>query len=119
MGRTYASNIFVLDALYKFNRKSSLRGEVQYLYSEDYEKDWVAGLLEFSFAPHWSVSVSDMYNHGTSKKHYYNGSVSYSLKNSRIQVSYGRNRAGYICSGGVCRYQPAYTGANITLTSSF
>lgn len=117
--KTYASNIFVLDALYKFDRKKSVRAEVQYLYSEDYEKDWVAGLVEFNLAPHWSFSVSDMYNHGTSKVHYYSGSVSYTQKNTRLQLSYGRNRAGYVCSGGVCRYTPAYTGANLTLTTSF
>lgn len=116
---TYASNIFVLDNTYKFNRKTSLRVELQYLYSTDYEKDWMAGLVELSFAPKWSVSVSDMYNHGKTKIHYYNASVSYSASRTRIQLGYGRNRAGYVCSGGVCRYTPAYTGANLTVTSSF
>ena len=117
--RTYASNIFVLDALYKFDRKKSIRAEVQYLYSEDYEKDWIAGLVEFSLAPHWSFTISDMYNLGTTDTHYYNGSVSYTRKKTRLQLSYGRNRAGYICSGGVCRYTPAYTGANLSITTSF
>lgn len=117
--RTYASNIFVLDGQYKFNRKTSLRAEVQYLYSEEYEKDWIAGLVEFSMAPRWSVSVSDMYNLGTTKVHYYNASVSYTQKSTRLQLSYGRNRAGFVCSGGVCRYTPAYTGASLTLTTSF
>ena len=117
--KTYASNIFVYDMTYKFDRKTSIRGELQYLYSEDYEKDWMAALIEVNFAPHWSVSVSDMYNHGKTEIHYYNGSVSYTFERTRIQVNYGRNRAGYVCSGGVCRYTPAYTGAGITLTTSF
>ena len=116
---TYASNIFVLDNTYKINRKMALRMELQYLYSSDYEKDWMAALVEFSIAPRWSFSVSDMYNNGSTKIHYYNGSVSYTKKNTRVQLGYGRNRAGYICSGGVCRYSPAYTGANLVLTSSF
>lgn len=117
--KTYASNIFVYDMTYKFDRKTSIRAELQYLYSEDYEKDWMAALVEVNFAPHWSVSVSDMYNHGKTEIHYYNGSISYTLNRTRIQVIYGRNRAGYVCSGGVCRYTPAYTGAGITLTTSF
>lgn len=117
--KTYASNIFVVDNTYKFNSKMALRAELQYLYSTDYEKDWMAALLEFSMAPRWSVSVSDMYNHGTTKVHYYTASVSYTRKNTRVQLSYGRNRAGYVCSGGVCRYTPAYTGANLVVTSSF
>lgn len=117
--RTYVSNIIVADVTYKFNRKKSLRAEVQYLLSNDYEGDWVAGLVELGLAPHWSIFVSDMYNQGSTKINYYNGGFSYTKKRTRIQLSYGRNRAGYICSGGVCRYSPAYTGCNLAITSSF
>ena len=122
------AHIFVGDVTHKFNRKSSLRFEVQYLLSGDdksewdgmhSEGDWVAGLVEFSLAPSWSVYVQDMYNLGQSKTHYYNGGFSYTHNRTRVQLSYGRNRAGYICSGGVCRYSPAYTGINLVLTSSF
>lgn len=117
--RTYVSNIFVADVTYKFDRTKSLRAEFQYLLSNEYECDWVAGLLEFGMAPHWSIFFSDMYNHGKTKVNYYNGGFSYTKNRTRIQISYGRNRAGYICSGGVCRYSPAYTGCNVSITSSF
>ncbi len=122
------AHIFVGDVTHKFNRKMSLRFEVQYLLSGDdksewdgmhSEGDWVAGLVEFSLAPRWSFYVQDMYNIGQSKTHYYNGGFSYTYNRTRVQLSYGRNRAGYICSGGVCRYSPAYTGVNLVLTSSF
>ena len=122
------AHIFVGDVTHKFNRKMSLRFEVQYLLSGDEqsewdgmhsEGDWVAGLVEFSLAPHWSFYVQDMYNIGQSKMHYYNGGFSYTHNRTRVQLSYGRNRAGYICSGGVCRFSPAYTGVNLMLTSSF
>ena len=116
---TYVSNIFVGDVMYKINKKFSLRMEAQYLLSNDYEGDWVAGLVEFNVAPHWSVFFSDMYNLGTTKTNYYNGGLSFTHSRTRVQVSYGRNRAGYVCSGGVCRYQPAYTGVNLMLTTSF
>ncbi len=129
--KTAASNIFVVDALYKIDRKNSLRFEVQYLLGEKYEGgfpkryegDWVAALVEYNIAPQWSIFASDMYNHGNAqtdnRKHYYNGGFSFTHHRTRIQLSYGRNRAGYICSGGVCRYTPAYTGFNLSLTSSF
>ena len=124
----HQAHIFVADVTHKFNRKASLRFELQYLLSGDEkyewdgrhsEGDWVAGLVEFNFAPHWSVYVQDMYNIGQSKMHYYNGGFSYTHNRTRVQLSYGRNRAGYICSGGVCRFSPAYTGVNLVLTSSF
>ena len=116
---TYVSNIFVGDVMYKINKKFSLRAEAQYLLSNDPEGDWVAGLVEFNFAPHWSVFFSDMYNIDKTKTNYYNGGLSFTHNRTRVQVSYGRNRAGFVCSGGVCRYQPAYTGANLMLTTSF
>lgn len=116
---TELSHIIVGDFLYKFTPMFSLRLELQYLTSKEGEKDWMAGLLEASFAPKWSVFVSDMYNHGSSKLHYYNAGVSFAHSRTRLQLSYGRNREGYVCSGGVCRIQPAYTGANFAMTISF
>jgi hypothetical protein len=113
------SHIVVADMLYKWTPTLSTRLELQYLASKDYQKDWMAALLEVSFAPHWSVFASDMYNHGDTGLHYYNAGVSYVFQNIRVAAGYGRYRAGFICSGGVCREIPAYTGANISLTASF
>jgi len=124
----HQAHIFVGDVTHKFNRKMSLRFELQYLLSGDEqsewdgihsEGDWAAALVEFNLAPHWSFYVQDMYNIGQSKTHYYNGGFSYTYNRTRVQLSYGRNRAGYVCSGGVCRFSPAYTGVNLVLTSSF
>lgn len=121
----FNSHIFVYDMTYKFNSKHSLRGELQYLigddheYGRDNEGDWAAVLLEYNLAPDWSIYVSDMYNVDMTKVHYYNAGFSYTKGRTRIQLSYGRNKAGYICSGGVCRYTPAYTGFNLSVTSSF
>ena len=116
---TWKSNIFVADMLYKWTPTLSTRLELQYLLSKDDDKDWMAALAEVNFAPHWSVYVSDMYNHGKTNLHYYNAGVSYTKSRTRIQLSYGRNRAGVVCSGGVCRNIPAYTGANLMITTSF
>lgn len=131
--------VFALDELYKFNTKHSLRLELQYLYSpfvtmettgaegpvqerlndKRNNGDWWAAQLEYSFAPVFSVFVSDMYNFQLERVHYYNVGVSYTKSRTRIALSYGRNRAGYVCSGGVCRQMPAYTGFNLSLTTSF
>lgn len=116
---TYLSNIIVADLLYKFTDLFSTRLELQYLITHEDQKDWMAALVEVSFAPHWSIYVSDMYNHGMSKVHYYNGGVSYVKSRTRLSLGYGRYRSGYICSGGVCRPIPAYTGANFSITTSF
>jgi hypothetical protein len=133
------SHIFVADVTYKINKKHSLRFEAQYLASNDYEGDWVAATVEYNFAPKFSFYVSDMWNCEKMQDgaygnyfmnvdtyefqhellHYYQVGASFTHKSFRVQLSYGRNRAGYVCSGGVCRFQPAYTGANLALTLSF
>ncbi|MFI3288460.1 MAG: DUF6029 family protein [Rikenellaceae bacterium] len=112
-------DVAVLEGIYKFTRKFSMRLELQYLFSDDLEKDWVAALLEANFAPRWSVYASDMYNHGDTKVHYYSVGASYTYSILRVAASFGRNREGVVCSGGVCRMQPAYTGANLQLTLLF
>ena len=125
------SHIFVGDVTYKFNKKHSVRTELQYLASDDFEGDWVAGTIEYNFAPKYSFYVSDMWNfeemdenysYATDKHylmHYYQVGTSYTHNSLRVQLSYGRNRAGYVCSGGACRYQPGYTGFNLAMTLSF
>lgn len=113
------SHIVVADLLYKWTPKLSTRMEFQYLAAKDDQGDWMAGLLEVNFAPHWSVFASDMWNHGSTRLHYYNAGLSFSMAHLRVAAGYGRYRAGFICSGGVCRAIPAYTGANISLTASF
>ena len=115
----YLSNIFVADLLYKFTETFSTRLELQYLVTFEDMKDWMAALLEVNFAPHWSIYASDMYNHGSTNVHYYNAGVSYTRSRTRLALGYGRYRDGYICSGGVCKPIPAYTGANLSLTMSF
>lgn len=117
--KTILQNIFVADMLYKFTPNFSTRLELQYLTTHESDKDWVAGLLELNFAPKWSIYGSDMYNLGSTKVHYYNAGVSYAHSRTRVALSWGRNRAGYVCSGGVCRRIEAYTGANLQVTMTF
>ncbi len=116
---THLQNIFVADLLYKFTPTISGRFELQYLTTKEDEKDWMAALAEFSFAPKWSVWVSDMYNHGLTGKHYYNAGVSYARSRTRVAIGYGRYKGGSLCSGGVCRTISPYTGANFSITTSF
>ena len=116
---TEAQNVFVLENQYKFSPRVSLRSELQYLYSQEREKDWMAGLLELGFAPNWSFSVSDMYNHGSSKEHYWNVSASWSHDAFKCILGYGRCREGMVCSGGVCRWQPEYKGAIMRMQYAF
>ena len=118
-GENVRTNIFVADAKYKFNKRYTLRGEVQYLATKQDQKDWLYGLLELSVAPYMMLSVSDMWNCGDTKTHYYMAGISGNYKGSRLMISYGRTRKGFNCSGGVCRPVPSSHGFQINYTYSF
>lgn len=113
------SNILVADGKYRFNRRFTLRGELQYLHTKQDDGDWLYGLLELSMLPHFMFTIADMYNSGQTDVHYYQGYVTYSQGAHRLQVGYGRTRAGYNCAGGVCRYVPASKGATISYNFNF
>ena len=113
------SHIFVADVKQKLARKTTLRVEGQYLFSKDGDKDWAFALAELSLAPHWMFTLSDLYNLGNTHVHYYQGFVTYSGGAHRLQLGYGRTRAGYNCSGGVCRYIPATKGLTLSYNYNF
>ena len=101
---------------YKFTPKFSLRAELQYLYAphaegfKEVDGDWVAGLLEASFAPKWRYLRTGYVQPRRFEINYYSAGASFTHSFIRIALSYGRNRAGYICSGGVCREMPGLYG---------
>jgi hypothetical protein len=127
-----------VDFLYKFNRKTSIRFEGQYMLTGADEKgekhdygDWLFGLVEFSVAPHWTITLSDMYNIGPGKNspvddsgekldiHFPRFDVFYSYKASRFSLSYVKQVEGVVCTGGICRVEPAFSGVRMTVNSSF
>lgn len=118
-GGMVRSNIFIADALYQIAPKLRLRGELQYLTTPDDQGDWAFGLLELSLAPRWMFTVSDLWNCGGTKTHYYQGLITFNIASHRLQAGYGRTRAGYNCSGGVCRYVPATKGFTLSYNYNF
>lgn len=117
------AHIGVADITYKFTYTKSLRLETQYMSTDQDKGDWALGLLEYTIAPKWFFTIMDQYNLGNEDKdqrhHYYNGSIAFAKGAHRLALSYGRQREGVICVGGVCRNVPASTGFMLTLTSSF
>ncbi len=118
-GGTIKSNIAVAEGKYQFNKKLTLRAEAQYLATEQDDGDWTYGLLELSVLPYFMFTASDMWNNGATDIHYYMGSVTFNYKAHRLMAGYGRTRAGYNCSGGVCRYVPASRGFQVSYNYNF
>lgn len=124
---------------YRINRKTSLRFELQYMNvgedenaeaKQDYG-DWLFGLIELSLAPHFTFTLSDMYNVGPGKNapvrangeryqlHYPRLDVFYTLDASRFSLSYVKQVEGVVCTGGICRLEPAFSGVKFTMNTTF
>lgn len=113
------SHCFVNEFYYKYSKKTSIRTELQFLYTRDDRKSWVGALFEINFAPIWSVYVSDYWNYNGSKINYYNIGAGCSLNKIKINLSAGRFIPGYQCSGGMCRMIPEFSGVNLNLIYNF
>ncbi|WP_426431325.1 DUF6029 family protein [Winogradskyella sp. HB-48] len=123
-GEQIKTNIVVGETIYKFGRiGQSVRLELQKLWSNSENHDWVGGTLEYNASPRLSFYVNDIYNSGTdsstSENHYYNFGGSYNKGTTRFSLNYGRQRAGLVCVGGVCRFVPEATGLSASLLMSF
>ena len=84
---------------------------------------WWNGLVELSIAPKWSFSVSDMWNIKPKKTakalHYPSVSVAFSQDANRISIAYVKQVEGVVCTGGICRVEPAFSGVRVGVTSAF
>ncbi len=117
------AHIFVSDISYRLPNRRSMRFELQHLSTAQDKGNWAMGLIEFNISPQWFVSVTDQYNYGNDNEnerhHYYNLSAGYTKNANRFSMTWGRQRAGIICVGGVCRFVPASSGLTLNVTSSF
>lgn len=116
------------EATYRITEKKSLRLEVEYMDNKQDYGSWAFALLEYNIAPRWSFSVSDMYitwlnpenlSGLTKSPHYYNAFLAYTKGPHRFTLSYVKQPDGINCTGGVCRYEPAFSGLRVGITSSW
>jgi len=121
---------------YHISDKKSIRAELSYMSTKQDYGSWLFALLEYNLAPKWSLALSDMYNAGINKNpdnpnysdpnfssekanHYYSIFTAYTRGANRFTIAYVKQVDGINCSGGVCRYEPAFSGVKATITSSF
>ncbi len=114
-----------VEFLHKFSRKKAIRLEASAMFTEQDYGSWVYALAEYTIAPHWSFVISDMFNYGfnpekTKKANNYPSiSVFYTQGPNRFSLGYIKQVEGIVCTGGICRYEPAFSGVRATLSTSF
>lgn len=117
------SNTVVWDNLYNFSGSKTLKVELQHQWADASFKNWAAGLIEYNLNSNWSIFNNNLYNYGNKedakKINYYSFGTNYSKNATRVQLSYGRQRGGLVCIGGVCRFVPESAGLTLNVNYSF
>ena len=113
------ANIAIAEATHKIGGGKAIRAEIQHLWTNQDKKNWAAGTLEYNASTKLSFFATDMYNYGKNNEHFYNFGTSYTKGKSRFALSYGKQRGGLLCVGGVCREVSASTGFNFSIVTSF
>ena len=126
------ADIHVLETQVRLRPKQSLRTELQGLWvgkdvtNPDLLQDkghWATVLAEYTWSPHWSISLLDQYNYGNNivdkRIHHVFGTVAYIDGPHRLSLGYGKRREGIFCIGGICRATPASNGFEINFSSRF
>ena len=117
-----------MEIVYKIDDKKSIRTQWEYMHTKQDYGSWLFGLIEFNIAPKWSFALSDMYTLDlnpnnvsglTEPTHYYNVFVAHTKGPHRFTAAYVKQVDGINCTGGVCRYEPAFSGVKFTVTSTF
>lgn len=108
---------------YKITKKKSIRMELQYQNCEQDFGSWLYGLVEYNIAPKWSFALSDMWNYDPLKTendlHYYSIFTAFTQKSTRFTLNYVKQIAGIVCTGGICRYEPAFSGLKAGMIATF
>lgn len=120
---TVYAHIVIADLTYKYDQTNAIKFELQHLATKQDNGNWFQFLVEYTMAPKWFFTFSDQYNYGNNDKdkrfHYPTLAMGYTHGSNRLALSYGKQREGIVCVGGVCRSVPASNGFTLTLTSSF
>ncbi|MCL2039736.1 MAG: DUF6029 family protein [Bacteroidetes bacterium] len=130
-GKVY-SNVACIYGIYKLTQKHALKLELQHQWAEQdsavtshdiINGNWLGLLAELTISPGWYITIYDDFNYGNANEekqiHYFNGNVAYTKGSTRLALGYGRQRAGILCVGGVCRQVPASNGFYFSLNTAF
>lgn len=111
-----------LDFIKQISERKSIRFDLEYMHNKQDQGSWTNILLEYNIAPSWIFTLSDMYNIKPVKGkayNYYTAGGTYIHQANRFSMNWVRQRAGIVCTGGICRYEPAFNGLRFNVETRF
>ena len=85
-----------------------------------YDVDWFK--LEYETAPRWAFATmleinnkyEDQRTAAEAEGPFLSGQVTYTIsRGGNLNLWFGSRQAGYLCSGGVCKFEPAFEGVEV------
>ena len=67
----------------------------------------------------WNIAPVDKNGGEVKKLHYQTAGVVYSTGPTRYAIRYVKQVEGIVCSGGICRLEPAFSGFKLNISSNF
>ncbi len=119
------------DGTIDFTERDQLHLSLQHQHTksrfDQSEYDNEFALIEYSRSPYISLAAVGEYtnkyklNNIQMRRHtWLYGMVSFNFwRNQRLSFLYGSRREGFVCVGGICRYEPEFEGIEIKLTNRF
>jgi len=86
----------------------------------EYDQQWFK--LEYAVAPRWAfsgiVEVNNKYDEQRSPNEaagpFPAGQITYTLASGgNLNLWFGQRQAGFLCSGGVCKFEPEFSGVEV------
>lgn len=121
----------LIDVSYNLSRKDQLHVNFQHQHTtnpinkSEYDSDLI--LIEYSRSPFVTLALvgewtnqNQLRNITMDKNYWIYGNVTFNFwRNQQLSVLYGSRQEGFVCVGGVCRYEPEFEGLEIKLTNRF
>lgn len=92
-----------------WTKSRSMKTEAQALLTRQDKGSLYFLSAEFAWSAAWSIFGSGMYQ-PRSELWYPAAGLFYTSGQGRFGMSFVKQLDGYVCSGGICRYEPAYSG---------
>jgi hypothetical protein len=116
---------------YKWNEINEIHLELQHQHikstfdKSEYDDELV--VLEYTRSPFLNLTLVGEYSNKSElvtatedESYWVYGQITLSfLENQQISLLYGSRQAGFVCVGGVCRFEPEFEGLEIKLLSRF
>ena len=105
---------------------------MQWMSTDQDYGSWLFGLVELSWVPHWQFELSGMYNvspgpaapadpdSGMKTSILYPSiGITYTQGSRRFNIRYVKQVEGVVCTGGICRLEPAFSGLRMSTYVTF